>query len=222
MKNKNIKFQLVEVGRGPSGLVAIDIVASGAIIGDGTHRWLSIKINSFDINNDAIHIAQADHSHQLICFFSHISGISEHQPNINVPSWFDQISEKFQFLRKLCSVSGNKQDPGEQEMSLLFICPQLPPPLQLEDFSWNSFECFRFKLAFWQKKSRPGNVSFVYLSLAVAAGGCWRFLPDICFTALCQCPSSPLCLFCSFFLHKKEIFNRWQLFWSWTTSVVLV
>ena len=85
MKNKNIKFQLVEVGRGPSGLVAIDIVVSGAIIGDGTHRWLSIKINSFDINNDAIHIAQADHCHQLICFFSHSIGISEHQPNINVP-----------------------------------------------------------------------------------------------------------------------------------------
>ena len=172
MKNKNIKFQLVEVGRGPSGLVAIDIVASGAIIGDGTHRWLSIKINSFDINNDAIHIAQADHCHQLVCFFSHSIGISEHQPNINVPSWFDQISEKFQFLRKLCSVSGNKQDPGEQEMSLLFICPQLPPPLQLEDFSWNSFECFRFKLAFWQKiKARK-----CLFCLFVSGGSSWWLL----------------------------------------------
>ena len=105
-------------------------------------------------------------------FFSHISGISEHQPNINVPSWFDQISEKFQFLRKLCSVSGNKQDPGEQEMSLLFICPQLPPPLQLEDFSWNSFECFRFKLAFWQKiKARK-----CLFCLFVSGGSSWWLL----------------------------------------------
>ena len=37
------------------GLVAIDIaVVSGAITLDGTHHWLSIKINSFHINCDAM------------------------------------------------------------------------------------------------------------------------------------------------------------------------